>query len=107
MFRTCIACVAAAFLAVGITPLLPATAARADTKQSIDLCRDVLLPARPNSNLGECLSYINVATNQSGGEPSHACDFLIENDPDTFDLMFTSRSECIQAFGLRGPWKVK
>ena len=30
---------------------------------------------------------------------------LAENDPDTFELLFTSRSECIQAFGLRGPWK--
>jgi hypothetical protein len=84
---------------------MPASPAHADPKSAIELCQDVLMPARPNSNLGECLSYINVANNQSGGDPAHACDFLIENDPDTFELLFTTRSECIQAFGGRGQWK--
>lgn len=106
MFRTGAALVAAVVMAAGVTPVLPAAPARAAANTGIAICHE-LLPSRPNSNLGECLSYINVAENQSGGDASHACDFLIENDPDTFDLMFTSRSECIQAFGLRGQWKVK
>ena len=102
MFRISIMLSAATVLAAGIIPVAPASNALADPKPAIDLCRDVLLPARPASNLGECLSYINVAANASEGDPSHACDFLIDNDPDTFDLLFTSRPECIQAFGLRG-----
>ena len=82
-----------------------ASPAFAKANPAIDLCRDVLLPARPASNLGECLSYINSATNESGGEASHECDFLMENDPFTFDLLFVTRSECIQAFGDRGHFK--
>ena len=102
MLRTSAAFLAAILLAAGATPVLPVTPALADPKPTLVLCRDVLVPARPASNLGECLSYITVAQNGSDGEPSHHCDFLEENAPDTFDLLFTSRSECIQAFGLRG-----
>ena len=102
MLRIGAAFVAAVVIAAGVTPLAPAAPARADQKAAIDLCRDVLLPGRPESNLGECLSYINVAQNQSNGVPSHACDFLQENDPDTFEMLFTSKPECIQAFGGRG-----
>jgi hypothetical protein len=101
--------IGAAFLAAvvvaGVTPVLPAAPARADTKASIELCREVLLPGRPASNLGECLSYINVAQNGSEGEVSHFCDFLQENDPDIFEMMFTSKHECIQAYGQRGQWQ--
>lgn len=105
MFRIGAALIAAVVMAAGVTPIMAASPARAAANPGIAICHE-LLPSRPNSNFGECLSYINVAKNQSGGEPSHACDFLIDNDPDTFDLLFASRSECIQAFGLRGPWKV-
>src|SRR5436190_23660475 len=98
MFKISVALVASVVIAAGVTPVLPAAPARAAPKAAIDLCRDVLLPARPASNLGECLSYINVATNGSDGEPSHHCDSLQENDPDTFELLFTTKSECIQAF---------
>ena len=92
----------ATIVAAVVSPIAPASPAFADPKPAIELCRDVLLPNRPASKLGECLSYINVATNQSEGEPSHQCDFLEENDPFTFDLLFVTRSECIQAFGSRG-----
>jgi hypothetical protein len=105
MIRITAAFVAAIIIAAGVTPVMPASPALAGPKPAIGLCRDVLLPARPASNLGECLSYINVATNDSEGVPSHECDFLQENDPDTFDLLFVTRSECIQAFGLRGHFK--
>ena len=105
MIRISAAFVAAIIIAAGVTPVLPAPPALADPKPAIDLCRDVLLPARPASNLGECLSYINVAANQSQGEATHQCDFLEENDPFTFDLLFVTRSECIQAFGGRGHFK--
>ena len=105
MLKTGAAFVAAMFLAAGLTPIAPAAPAMAAQKPSLDLCRDVLVPARPASNLGECLSYINVAQNGSGGQVSHFCDFLIENDPDIFELLFTSRSECVQAYGGRGQWK--
>jgi hypothetical protein len=97
-------CVATIFAAT-ITPIAPVSPALADPKPAIDLCRDVLLPARPASNLGECLSYINVATNDSEGVASHQCDFLQENDPFTFELLFVTKSECIQAFGSRGHFK--
>ena len=102
MIRISSALIAAIVIAIGINPVAPASPALADPKPAIDLCRDVLLPARPASNLGECLSYINVAANESEGEASHECDFLMENDPFTFDLLFVTRSECIQAFGSRG-----
>jgi hypothetical protein len=105
MIRISAAFTAAILIATGITPLAPASTALADPRPAIDLCRDVLVPARPASNLGECLSYINVATNQSEGEASHQCDFLEENDPFTFELLFVTRSECIQAFGGRGHFK--
>jgi hypothetical protein len=105
MFRISAALVASVVLAAGVTPVLPAAPARAESKAAINLCRDILLPARPASNLGECLSYINASNNQSDGVVSHFCDFLIENDPDTFELLFVSRSECIRAYGLRGRWK--
>lgn len=93
---------AAILFAAGITPLTPASPALADPKPEIALCRDVLLPARPASNLGECLSYITVAENESEGEVSHHCDTLQEDDPDTFYALFVTKSECIQAFGSRG-----
>jgi hypothetical protein len=102
MIRVSSAFIAAIVIAVGITPVAAVSPALADPKPAIDLCRDVLLPARPASNLGECLSYINVATNDSEGVASHQCDFLMENDPFTFDLLFVTRSECIRAFGGRG-----
>jgi len=102
MIRISAAFTAAIVIAAGVTPVAPASRALADPKPAIELCRDVLVPARPASNLGECLSYINVAANQSEGEASHQCDFLMENDPFTFDLLFVTRSECIQAFGGRG-----
>ena len=101
MFRTSTALVAAIVLAAGVTPVMPASPAMAQPNPAIDQCR-TLLPNRPASNLGECLSYITVVRNDSEGDPSHHCDFLEENAPDIFDLLFTSRSECIQAFGLRG-----
>jgi hypothetical protein len=104
MIRISTALIAAIVIAVGITPVAPTSPALADPKPAIDLCRDVLLPGRPASNLGECLSYINVAA-KSEGEASHECDFLMENDPSTFDLLFVTRSECIQAFGGRGHFK--
>jgi hypothetical protein len=102
MFRMSAAFVAALVIAAGVTPIVPPSAARADPKAAIDLCRNVLLPNRPESNLGECLSYITVAENGSGGEVAHHCDSLEENDPVTFEMFFTSKSECIQAFGGRG-----
>jgi len=105
MFKISAAFAAAVIIAAGFTPIAPTSPALADQNPAIELCQDVLMPARPNSNLGECLSYINVANNQSGGDPAHACDFLIENDPDTFELLFATRSDCIQAFGNRGQWK--
>lgn len=93
---------AAVLIAAGVTPMTPAPPALADPKPDIELCRDILLPGRPESNLGECLSYITVAENDSQGEVSHHCDTLEENDPETFDSLFVSKSECIQAFGSRG-----
>jgi hypothetical protein len=105
MIRVSAAIIAAIVIAAGISPVAPASPAMADPKPAIGLCRDVLLPARPASNLGECLSYINVAANESEGEASHQCDFLQENDPFTFDLLFVTRSECIKAFGGRGQFK--
>jgi hypothetical protein len=102
MFRNSTALCAAIILVTCVTPVMSASPAMAAPKPAIDLCRDVLLPSRPASNLGECLSYINVATNGSAGVASHECDFLEENDPVTFDLLFVTRSECIQAFGGRG-----
>jgi hypothetical protein len=105
MFRIGAALVAAVVIATGVTPLTPASPAMAAQNPAVGLCRDVLLPGRPASNLGECLSYINDANNESDGVVSHFCDFLIENDPDTFELLFVSRPECIQAYGLRGRWK--
>ena len=102
MFRISTTLGATITLAAGVTPLIHASPALADPKPAIALCRDVLLPNRPASNLGECLSYITVAENESQGEPSHQCDFLEENDPFTFELLFVSRSDCIQAFGGRG-----
>jgi hypothetical protein len=102
MIRISAAFIVAIVIAVGMTPVAPASPALADPKPAIDLCRDVLLPARPASNLGECLSYINVAAKDSEGEAAHECDFLEENDPFTFELLFVTRSECIQAFGGRG-----
>lgn len=105
MFRTSIALVAAIALATGITPLAPAAPAAAAQNPAVDLCRSVLLPARPASNLGECASYIKVAQNGSDGEVSHFCDFLAENDPYIFELLFVSKPECIHAYGGRGQWK--
>ena len=102
MLKTSAAFFAAVILVAGATPIILAAPAQAEPKPAIELCRDVLLPARPASNLGECLSYITVAQNESDGEASHACDFLAENDPFTFELLFVSRSECVQAFGGRG-----
>lgn len=102
MFKKSVAFAAAVVIATGVTPITPASPARADPKPAIGLCREVLLPNRPASNLGECLSYITVAQNGSDGVPSHECDSLQENDPDTFDLLFVTKSECIQAFGGRG-----
>jgi hypothetical protein len=96
---------AASLIAAGVTPLAPASPALADPKPEIQLCRDVLLPGRPASNLGECLSYIMDAENGSQGEVAHHCDTLEENDPETFDMLFVSKSECIQAFGSRGHFK--
>ena len=101
MSRTIAAAFVAAILAAGVVPVMPASSARAEANPAIEQCR-ALLPYRPASNLGECLSYINVAANESEGEASHQCDFLMENDPFTFDLLFVTRSECIQAFGGRG-----
>lgn len=102
MFRISSTVLAAIFLAAGVTPISFASPAKADPKPEIDLCREVLLPARPESNLGECLSYITVAENESEGEVSHHCDTLEENDPETFYSLFVTKSECIQAFGSRG-----
>ena len=101
MIKTSIALIAT-IIAASACPVMAASPALADPKPVIELCRDVLLPNRPASNLGECLSYINVAANESEGEASHQCDFLEENDPFTFELLFVTRSECIQAFGGRG-----
>jgi hypothetical protein len=101
MFRSSIA-VAAILIVAGVTPILPASPAHTEANPAIQLCREVLLPGRPASNQGECVSYINDAENGSGGEVSHHCDTLQENDPDTFELLFATKSECIQAFGLRG-----
>src|SRR5438874_126684 len=101
MSRTIVAVLVAAILTAGVTSVMPASPARAEANPAIDQCR-ALLPYRPASNLGECLSYINVAANKSAGEASHECDFLEENDPFTFDLLFVTRAECIQAFGSRG-----
>ena len=101
MFRTRAAAFAATIILAQTTPILPASPALADPNPAIDQCR-ALLPSRPESNPGECRSYITVAENGSGGEVAHHCDFLEENDPETFDMFFTSRSECIQAFGGRG-----
>jgi hypothetical protein len=105
MFRTSIALVAAIAIAAGFAPIAPAAPAIAAQNSAVDLCRTVLLPGRPASNLGECSSYINVAQNGSDGEVSHFCDFLQENDPDIFELMFVSKSECIHVYGQRGPNK--
>jgi hypothetical protein len=102
MFRVGSSVFAAIIVAAGVTPITTASPALADPKPEIELCREVLLPARPASNLGECLSYITVAENESGGEVSHHCDSLEENDPETFDALFVTKSECIQAFGSRG-----
>ncbi|MEO8456002.1 MAG: hypothetical protein ABI454_12665 [Sphingomicrobium sp.] len=102
MLRMRTAFMAALVIAAGVTPIVPASAARAEPKAAIDLCRNILLPNRPESNLGECLSYITVAENGSAGEVAHHCDSLEENDPVTFDMFFTSKSECIRAFGGRG-----
>jgi hypothetical protein len=104
MFRITTMLCAAAILAAAITPIAAPSPAFAKANPAIDQCR-ALLPYRPASNLGECLSYINAATNESQGEASHECDFLIENDPFTFELLFVTRSECIQAFGSRGHFK--
>jgi hypothetical protein len=105
MFRISAAIAAVCIIAGGVTPILPPSPAHADANPAVDLCREVLVPLRPNSNLGECVSYINAAANDSGGEASHFCDFLIENDPDTFELLFVSKPECIQAYGDRGHGK--
>jgi hypothetical protein len=102
MFKISSTVFAAIIIAAGITPTSLASPALAEPKAEIALCREVLLPARPASNLGECLSYITVAENESEGEVSHHCDTLQENDPDTFDALFVTKSECIQAFGGRG-----
>lgn len=102
MFRIGGSFFAAILMATGTTPLMPASSALADPKPEIQLCRDVLLPGRPESNLGECVSYITVAENESQGEVSHHCDTLEENDPQTFYSLFVTKSECIQAFGSRG-----
>src|SRR5439155_8964398 len=64
MARTIIAVFVAAILAAGVTPVVPASPARADPNPAIAQCR-ALLPFRPASNLGECLSYITVANNES------------------------------------------
>src|SRR5689334_10247926 len=93
---------AALLIAAGVTPMTAASPALADPKPEIELCRDVLLPGRPESNLGECVSYITVAENGSEGEVSHHCDTLEENDPETFYALFVTKAECIQAFGSRG-----
>ena len=104
MFRITTMLCGATILAAAITPMAAPSPAFAKANPAIDQCR-ALLPYRPASNLGECLSYINSATNESEGEASHECDFLMENDPFTFDLLFVTRSECIQAFGDRGHFK--
>jgi hypothetical protein len=101
MFRTRVAVFAAAITVAQFTPILPAAPAIADPNPAIDQC-ERLLPFRPESNPGECRSYITTANNGSGGEVAHHCDSLQENDPDTFEMFFTTRSECIQAFGGRG-----
>jgi hypothetical protein len=101
MFRTQGAVAAAVFLATQVTPVVPQSAARAAPNPAIDQCRQ-LLPYRPASTPGECRSYITVANNGSDGEVAHHCDSMEENDPEIFAMMFTSRSDCIQAFGLRG-----
>lgn len=102
MFRIGRSVFASILLAGSFAPVAAPSPAFADPKPEIELCRDVLLPGRPESNLGECVSYITVAENQSQGEVSHHCDTLEENDPETFYAMFVSKSECIQAFGSRG-----
>jgi hypothetical protein len=101
MFRTKAAVFAVTIVAAQLTPMLPAAPAMADPNPAIERC-DELLPSRPESNAGECRSYITVVENGSGGEVAHHCDSLEENDPETFDMFFTSKSECIQAFGGRG-----
>ena len=104
MSRTIAAVFVAAILAAGITPVVPASPARADPNPAIEQCR-LLLPSLPASNRGECLSYITVTNNESEGEVAHHCDALEENDPETFDFFFVTKSECIQAFGGRGHFK--
>ena len=101
MSRTGAALVAAGLLVAQLTPILPATPAFADPNPAIGQCRE-LLPSRPNSNQGECISYINTAGNGSQGEVAHFCDYLEENDPVIFEMMFVSRTDCIHAYGLRG-----
>ena len=104
MLRTSVALVAAIMLAAGATPIFPSSPALAGANPAIDECR-VLLPNLPASNLGKCASYITVVANDSDGEASHACTWLQDNDPFTFELLFATRSECIQAFGSRGHFK--
>jgi hypothetical protein len=101
MFRTSAAFFGTLLTALPAVPILPASAAMAERNPAIAQCRD-LLPSRPQSNAGECRSWITVAGNESDGEVSHHCDALEENDPIIFDMMFTSKHDCIQAFGGRG-----
>ena len=100
--RNSIGITAALALATGVTPVLPAAPAQAEQNPGIEQCR-AILPFLPESNLGECLSWINTAANGAGGEVAHHCDALQENDPETFEMMFATKSECIHAFGNRGP----
>jgi hypothetical protein len=102
MFRTKAALIAAVVsVAAQAVLVLPSSVAYADPNPAIDQCR-ALLPSRPASNPGECRSYITVANNDSQGEVAHHCDSMQENDPEIFEMMFSTKSECIQAFGLRG-----
>jgi hypothetical protein len=101
MFRNSVILFAAVAISAQVAPILPASSARAEANPAIEQCRE-LLPYRPQSNPGECRSYITVTADGSNGEVAHHCDSLEENDPETFDMLFTSRSECIQAFGGRG-----
>jgi hypothetical protein len=104
MMRTRIALAAAATLFAGAVPVMPAAPAQAKANPAIEQCR-AILPLLPESNLGECLSWITVAENGAGGEVSHHCDALQENSPEIFEMLFLTKSECIQAFGGRGPFK--
>ena len=73
----------------------PAQASNANMEFCKDYISDPTI-ADDNLNLGECVSFLNTADHGGGRSFAvHWCDYLAENYPADFDLLYDSKKECV------------